>query len=333
MDYEVISSSNAPPSVGPFSQAPRVGDYIFCAGQAAVLPATGQMWKAAWARRQNGHPQAGGGPPGRRQRTRPQREGDHLPGGLALLRSDDRGLADFFASSPPSRSTVQGTRSREGEPSRSAQLALASRHPVQELEVVDLELDRRIRERRWLFWSGCTEITAVECADRRRGSGVGLGAGPPLLLVHGALGTASAWAPILQQLARRRHVVAVDLPGHGLADPFDYGDSDLLQLARGLSERGARRALAPGGRHHGALGRRTHVGRASRSQSPERVSRLVLAGAPAGIRRPGVPLQLRLLCIPVVGRWLAGRLLVQSDPRGCKEAVDPDSRCASGADR
>jgi 2-iminobutanoate/2-iminopropanoate deaminase len=38
MEYEVISSPNAPPSVGPYSQATRAGDFIFCAGQAALDP-------------------------------------------------------------------------------------------------------------------------------------------------------------------------------------------------------------------------------------------------------------------------------------------------------
>jgi enamine deaminase RidA (YjgF/YER057c/UK114 family) len=38
MEYEVISSPNAPPSVGLYSQATRAGDFIFCAGQAALDP-------------------------------------------------------------------------------------------------------------------------------------------------------------------------------------------------------------------------------------------------------------------------------------------------------
>jgi hypothetical protein len=49
-----------------------------------------------------------------------------------------------------------------------------------------------------------------------------LGAGPPLLLLHGAIDNAFLWAPILPALARNRRVLAVDLPGHGLADAFDY---------------------------------------------------------------------------------------------------------------
>ena len=42
---------------------------------------------------------------------------------------------------------------------------------------------------------------------------------------------------------------------------------------------------------------------------PARVSRLVLLGAPAGVQRPNVPLQLRLLGLPVVGQFLGRRLM------------------------
>ncbi|MGI8721501.1 MAG: alpha/beta fold hydrolase [Geodermatophilaceae bacterium] len=46
------------------------------------------------------------------------------------------------------------------------------------------------------------------------------GSGSPLLLVHG-LGSSSAnWAPILDRLAARRSVIAVDLPGFGKSDPL-----------------------------------------------------------------------------------------------------------------
>lgn len=53
-----------------------------------------------------------------------------------------------------------------------------------------------------------------------------LGAGPPLLLIHGGLGEAFQWGPLLPPLAARRRVIAVDRPGHGLADAFDYRGVD-----------------------------------------------------------------------------------------------------------
>ena len=59
-----------------------------------------------------------------------------------------------------------------------------------------------------------------------------LGTGPPLLYVHGGLGGAFEVAPILAALAENHRVLAVDRPGHGLADPFDYRGVDLLEHAR-----------------------------------------------------------------------------------------------------
>ena len=40
---EVIRTDKAPKAIGPYSQAIRAGGLIFCAGQAALDPATGKM--------------------------------------------------------------------------------------------------------------------------------------------------------------------------------------------------------------------------------------------------------------------------------------------------
>jgi pimeloyl-ACP methyl ester carboxylesterase len=47
------------------------------------------------------------------------------------------------------------------------------------------------------------------------------GDGPPLVLVHGSGMSASTWAPLMPYLATNR-LIALDLPGSGLSDPFDY---------------------------------------------------------------------------------------------------------------
>jgi pyruvate dehydrogenase E2 component (dihydrolipoamide acetyltransferase) len=44
---------------------------------------------------------------------------------------------------------------------------------------------------------------------------VGDAAAPHVVMIHGAGGSAALWYPVLQSLARSRHVVAVDMPGHG----------------------------------------------------------------------------------------------------------------------
>ncbi len=42
-----------------------------------------------------------------------------------------------------------------------------------------------------------------------------IGAGPPLVLLHGTNSTRRAWAPVLAPLAAERQVIAFDLPAHG----------------------------------------------------------------------------------------------------------------------
>ena len=43
MQRQVISSGQAPKAIGPYSQAIRAGDYVFCAGQTPIDPATGNL--------------------------------------------------------------------------------------------------------------------------------------------------------------------------------------------------------------------------------------------------------------------------------------------------
>ena len=43
MDKQVISSDRIPPAVGPYSQAVRAGDFIFCSGMLGMSPETGEM--------------------------------------------------------------------------------------------------------------------------------------------------------------------------------------------------------------------------------------------------------------------------------------------------
>jgi pimeloyl-ACP methyl ester carboxylesterase len=138
-----------------------------------------------------------------------------------------------------------------------------------------------------------------------------LGAGPPLILVHGAMSDACAWVPILPELARQHRVFAVDLPGHGLADPFDYMAVDMLEVASTF----LRDILD-------ALGLRT-VNIAANSMgglwsvvfaigAPDRVSRLAFVGAPLGVNL-SLPFPFRALIharrLPLIGPRLARRMM------------------------
>jgi 2-iminobutanoate/2-iminopropanoate deaminase len=43
MERQVISTEKAPKAMGPYSQGIRSGDFVFCAGQAGLDPATGRL--------------------------------------------------------------------------------------------------------------------------------------------------------------------------------------------------------------------------------------------------------------------------------------------------
>ena len=43
MSKNAISTQNAPGAIGPYSQAVRVGDFLFTSGQVGMIPATGQL--------------------------------------------------------------------------------------------------------------------------------------------------------------------------------------------------------------------------------------------------------------------------------------------------
>jgi pimeloyl-ACP methyl ester carboxylesterase len=135
-----------------------------------------------------------------------------------------------------------------------------------------------------------------------------LGEGPPLLLLHGGLGEAVQWGGILPALARRHRVMAIDRPGHGLADPFDYRGVELIPHARRflgelLDAEGLRSAPLVGASMGGFWSIVFALAH------PERVSRLVLVGAPAGITR-ALPLQMRLGTLPGL-KTLVRRMMQQ----------------------
>jgi pimeloyl-ACP methyl ester carboxylesterase len=138
------------------------------------------------------------------------------------------------------------------------------------------------------------------------------GEGEPLLLVHGGLGDAFAWAPIFPHLAGSFHAIAVDLPGHGLADSYEFKGEELLSLmSRFLREITTalelRRTAVCGSSLGGLFSSRFAV------DAPDLVSRLVVIGMPGGYKR-GVPLPLRMLGLPVIGRPL-GRLVMSKPTR------------------
>lgn len=60
------------------------------------------------------------------------------------------------------------------------------------------------------------------------------GDGEPLLLLHGLGGSWQTWSPILDDRAKEREVIAVDLPGHGETPPLS-GEVSIDTLAEAVT--------------------------------------------------------------------------------------------------
>jgi 2-iminobutanoate/2-iminopropanoate deaminase len=115
MDIHVISTSDAPKAIGPYSQAIRVGEFIFCSGQAGFNPETGQIVE--------------GGIRAQTAQTLRNLETVLKAAGSGLNRvvkvtvflhdwkyfkEMNETYGEFFKENPPARSTVQGSRWPEG---------------------------------------------------------------------------------------------------------------------------------------------------------------------------------------------------------------------------
>ena len=128
------------------------------------------------------------------------------------------------------------------------------------------------------------------------------GEGPPLLLLHGLGTTSTYWIPMLDALTDHFTVYAPDSPGRGLSTAVDYRETGFREFgveyvvdfldALGIEET-AVMGNSLGGFQTLAL----------TVDYPERVTRLCVIGAPAGLSR-SIPPFFRLLDLPVLGDWL-----------------------------
>ena len=167
--------------------------------------------------------------------------------------------------------------------------------------MVEAELDRELEQAQAALLARFAPETRVQRIRWSRGETqvFELGSGSPLLYVHGGLGGAYEVVPILAALAGAHRVLAVDRPGHGLADPFDYRGVDLFEHGRTfLRDVVDGLELPTVDVVANSIGAFLSV--AFAIDAPARVSRLALVGAPFGIaRRP--PLLMLPLGFPFVG--------------------------------
>lgn len=95
---------------------------------------------------------------------------------------------------------------------------------------------------------------------------------PPLLLIHGSGASGSSWSPMVAELARRHHLVRVDLPGCGQSAPaqsYDVSDQ-AVRVAAVLDDLGLGPVTAVG---HSSGG---YIATALAGQRPDLVRSLAL---------------------------------------------------------
>jgi 2-hydroxy-6-oxonona-2,4-dienedioate hydrolase len=184
---------------------------------------------------------------------------------------------------------------------------------------MDTELDRELEEAQAALLARYAPDTRLRRLRWSQGETqlFELGTGAPLLYVHGGLGGAYEIVPILGALAENHRVLAVDRPGHGLADPFDYRGVDLLDHARTfLGDILDALELPTVDVVANSMGALWSV--AFAIDAPSRVSRLALVGAPVGVKRQ-VPLQLLPLGLPLIGQRLGRHVFSKATREGSRK--------------
>lgn len=123
-------------------------------------------------------------------------------------------------------------------------------------------------------------VHVLEMGQGQKGNGNG-GDSDPVLLVHGGNSVAIGWLPLLERLHSKFHLLVPDRPGCGLTSQFNYQGVDLRShgatfLSSTLDALGITRASLIGNSMGG------YWAMAFALAHPERVSKLVLLGEPAG---------------------------------------------------
>lgn len=174
------------------------------------------------------------------------------------------------------------------------------------------------RDRLALFASHGFEGESRWVTDRdgRRTYTVGRGEGPcPTVVVHGGLSQASEWSLLAGKLPG--HVIIPDRPGCGLSFQIDYRGSNYRQdaadwLAELVDSIGADQIDLVGNSMGGFFSMAFAVAH------PDRVRRLILVGAPAGLDKK-LPLFPRLWGSPITGPLITKAKI--TDPEKLRKRV------------
>ncbi len=155
------------------------------------------------------------------------------------------------------------------------------------------------------------------------------GSGEPVVLFHGGDGEAVNWAPFLRPLQDIAHFYAVDRPGFGLTDPFDYRSVDLRTHAADFVESlldalGLDSATLIGGSMGGFFALCAALAHS------ERVRRVVLLGYAAGMSREIGPAMRRICGTPgAAEEFMAGRASMEAQKSQYREMFHTDPAVVS----
>lgn len=150
------------------------------------------------------------------------------------------------------------------------------------------------------------------------------GTGEPVVVLHGGDGEAVNWAPLLGRLQHDLRFYAVDRPGCGLSDAFDYRTVDLRAHAAAfvgslLDAIGLDSVTIVGGSMGG------YFALAGALAHPARVRRVVLVGLAAGAI-PEIPESLQaIIADPALAEaFMRGRDDLEAQKRQYREMFDTD---------
>lgn len=150
------------------------------------------------------------------------------------------------------------------------------------------------------------------------------GTGEPVVLLHGGDGEAVNWAPMMAPLQDNARLYAVDRPGFGLSDAFDYRGVSLRTHAADFVESvldalELRTATLVGSSMGGFFAL------AATLAHQDRVRSLVLVGYALGTVR-SLPLPLRIICgIPGLSRrFMKGRPTMEAQRKQYREMFHVD---------
>ena len=110
------------------------------------------------------------------------------------------------------------------------------------------------------------------------------GSGDPLLMIHGGGSNASEWINIIEPLSQHFHLYVIDRPGCGLSDNLQYRNIDFkenaaLFIQSFMDAAGLKKTSLLGNSMGG------YFSICFALKFPERVSKLILIGAPAGMNK------------------------------------------------